>query len=156
QTMSQLIIFRALQGIGAGTGIALVFAVVGDIFAPAERPRWEGVFTGVYGFSNVVGPTLGGWLTDHGPLLGKVVTDTTRWRWIFYLNLPVGIVALIALLIFMPARLSLGSNTYRGWAALRRVDFLGALLAPAATVCLLLGLSWGSDQTYAWNSSQIL
>lgn len=127
QTMNQLIIFRAIQGAGAGIGIALVFTVVGDIFSPAERAKWQGIFSGVYGFSSVVGPTLGGWLTDHGPLMGNFVTDATRWRWVFYIR-----------------------------AALRRVDFLGALLASAATICLLLGLSWGSDSTYAWSSPQIV
>jgi MFS family permease len=156
QTMNQLIAFRAMQGVGAGTGIALVFTVVGDIFTPAERARWQGIFAGVYGFSSVVGPTLGGWLTDHGPLLGTFVTDATRWRWIFYINVPVGIIALFALLIYMPNRLSQRSNSYRGWAALKRVDFLGAFLASGATICLLLGLSWGSDQTYAWTSLQVM
>lgn len=156
QTMNQLIAFRAIQGVGAGTGIALVFTVVGDIFMPAERARWQGIFSGVYGFSSVVGPTLGGWLTDHGPLLGNLVTDATRWRWVFYINLPVGIIALVALLIYLPYNLSARSNQYRGLAAFRRVDFLGALLASAATICLLLGLSWGSDMTYAWSSPQIV
>ncbi|HET8840215.1 MAG TPA: MDR family MFS transporter [Ktedonobacteraceae bacterium] len=155
QTMDQLIIFRAIQGLGAGMGIALVFTVVGDLFPPAERARWQGVFSGVYGFSSVVGPTLGGWLTDHGPLVGNLVTDATRWRWVFYINLPVGIIALVALLIYMPTNLSLRS-AYRGLAALRRVDFLGALMASAATICLLLGLTWGSDATYSWNSPQII
>jgi EmrB/QacA subfamily drug resistance transporter len=156
QSMNQLIIFRGLQGIGAGTGIALVFTAVGDVFTPAERARWQGIFSGVYGFSSVVGPTLGGWLTDHGPLLGTLVTDSTRWRWIFYINLPVGILALLALIIYLPARLSQPGNRYRGWEALKRVDVLGALLASGATICLLLGLSWGSDQTYAWNSTQVV
>lgn len=156
QSMNQLIVFRGIQGLGAGTGIALVFTAIGDVFTPAERARWQGIFSGVYGFSSVVGPTLGGWLTDHGPLLGTIVTDTTRWRWIFYINLPVGILALLALIIYLPARLSQPSNTYRGWAAFKRVDFFGALLASIATVCLLLGLSWGSDQTYAWNSLQVI
>jgi predicted MFS family arabinose efflux permease len=103
-----------------------------------------------------VGPTLGGWLTDHGPLLGTLVTEATRWRWIFYINLPVGILALLALIIYMPTRISQPSNTYRGWAALKRVDVLGALLASGATICLLLGLSWGSDQTYAWSSAPVI
>ncbi len=156
QTMNQLIIFRAIQGAGAGMGIALVFTVVGDIFSPAERAKWQGIFAGVYGFSSVVGPTLGGWLTDHGPLLGNLVTDATRWRWVFYINLPVGVIALAALLIYLPYNLSARSNQYRGWAALKRVDFLGALLASAATICLLLGLSWGSNSTYAWSSPQIV
>lgn len=156
QSMDQLIAFRGMQGLGAGIGIALVFTSVGDVFTPAERARWQGIFSGVYGFSSVVGPTLGGWLTDHGPLLGNLVTETTRWRWIFYINLPVGILALLALIIYLPARLSQSGNEYHGWAALKRVDFPGALLASSATICLLLGLSWGSDQTYAWSSPQIV
>src|SRR5579883_2189693 len=156
QTMNQLIAFRALQGLGAGTGIALVFTVVGDIFPTAERARWQGIFSAVYGFSSVVGPTVGGWLTDHGPLLGSLITDATRWRWVFYINIPIGIIALVALLIYLPSNLSARSSQYRGWPAFKRVDFLGALLASAATICLLLGLSWGSDMTYAWSSPQIV
>lgn len=156
QTMNQLIAFRALQGLGAGTGIALVFTVVGDIFPPAERARWQGIFSAVYGFSSVVGPTVGGWLTDHGPLLGNLVTDATRWRWVFYINLPLGVMALAALLIYLPKNVSTRSSAYSEWAAVRRVDFLGAILASGATICLLLGLTWGGDQTYAWASPQIL
>jgi EmrB/QacA subfamily drug resistance transporter len=156
QTMDQLIIFRAVQGLGAGTGIALVFTVVGDIFPPAERARWQGIFSGVYGFSSVVGPTVGGWLTDHGPLLGNLVTDATRWRWVFYINLPLGLIALIALLIYLPTNISIRSNQHTGWAALRRIDFPGAVLSSGATICLLLGLTWGSDQTFDWNSPQVI
>jgi EmrB/QacA subfamily drug resistance transporter len=156
QTMNQLIAFRAIQGLGAGTGIALVFTVVGDIFPPAERARWQGVFSAVYGFSSVVGPTVGGWLTDHGPLLGNLVTDATRWRWVFYINLPIGIVALAALLIYLPSNISVRSSRYTGWAAVRRIDFLGAALASAATICLLLGLTWGGNQTYDWSSTQVI
>jgi EmrB/QacA subfamily drug resistance transporter len=156
QTMNQLIAFRAIQGLGAGTGIALVFTVVGDIFPPAERARWQGIFSAVYGFSSVVGPTVGGWLTDHGPLLGNLVTDATRWRWVFYINLPIGIVALAALLIYLPTNISVRSSRYTGWAAVRRIDFLGAALASAATICLLLGLTWGGDQTYDWSSAQVI
>jgi EmrB/QacA subfamily drug resistance transporter len=156
QTMNELIAFRALQGLGAGTGIALVFTVVGDIFPPAERAKWQGIFASVYGFSSVVGPTVGGWLTDHGPLLGNLVTNATRWRWVFYLNIPIGIVALIVLLVYLPSNLSTRSNIYKGWAAIRRIDFLGALLASSATICLLLGLTWGGDQIYAWSSVQVI
>jgi EmrB/QacA subfamily drug resistance transporter len=156
QNMNQLIAFRALQGLGGGIGIALVFTVIADIFPPAERARWQGIFGSVYGVANVVGPTLGGWLTDHGPLVGNLVTDTTRWRWIFYINLPLGILALAALLIYLPTNLSIASNRLSGWAAIRRIDILGAVLAAAATICLLLGLTWGSNQIYDWNSLQVI
>jgi EmrB/QacA subfamily drug resistance transporter len=156
QTMNELIAFRALQGLGAGIGIALVFTVVGDIFSPAERAKWQGIFGVVYGVSNLVGPTLGGWLTDHGPLLGNLVTDTTRWRWVFYVNLPLGILALVALLVYLPSNISIRNSRYTGWAAVRRIDFIGAILAAAATICLLLGLTWGGNQTYDWNSVQVI
>ncbi|HEX5570363.1 MAG TPA: MFS transporter, partial [Ktedonobacterales bacterium] len=106
QTIQQLIAFRALQGLGAGVGISLVFTVVGDIFPPAERARWQGMFGAVYGISSVFGPTLGGWLTDHGPLVTGFVTDASRWRWVFYVNLPIGIIALIALIIYLPTNIS--------------------------------------------------
>lgn len=156
QTMTQFIAFRALQGLGAGIGIALAFVVVADMFPPAERVKWQSLFGVVYGVSNLVGPTLGGWLTDHGPLLGSLVTDATRWRWVFYLNLPIGVITLAALLIYLPANISERTNSHKGWAAARRIDFAGAILSAAATVCLLLGLTWGSAETYAWNSPQVI
>jgi len=151
QTMTQLIVFRAVQGLGAGMGISLVFTVVGDLFPPRERARWQGIFAAVYGFSSVFGPTIGGWLADHGPLVGTFVTEQTRWRWVFYLNVPIGILALIALSVYLPnGRSALGNDAWR------RIDFLGAVLASATTICLLLGLSWGSEQTYAWTSPQVI
>ncbi len=156
QTMNELIAFRALQGLGAGIGIALVFTVVGDIFSPAERAKWQGIFGVVYGVSNLVGPTLGGWLTDHGPLLGSLVTDSTRWRWVFYVNLPLGILALAALLVYLPHNISIRNSRHTGWAAVRRIDFMGAILAAVATICLLLGLTWGGNQTYDWGSAQVI
>ncbi len=158
QSMDQLIAFRALQGLGAGIGIALILTVVGDIFPPTERAKWQGLFGIVYGFSNLVGPTVGGWLTDHGPLLGSLVTDATRWRWVFYVNLPLGIIALAALLIYLPSNIS-GSGGGRDKSSpygMGRIDFLGAILVAAATICLLLGLTWGGDQSYAWSSPQVV
>ncbi len=155
QTIQQLIAFRALQGLGAGIGISLVFTVVGDIFPPAERPKWQGIFGAVYGLSSVFGPTLGGWLTDHGPLVGTFITDQSRWRWVFYVNLPIGLIALVALLVYLPANISAFTTLYRGWAAIRRIDFVGAFLAAAATICLLLGLTWGG-QTYPWGSAPVI
>jgi MFS family permease len=155
QTIQQLIAFRALQGLGAGVGISLVFTVVGDIFPPAVRARWQGIFGAVYGLASVFGPTLGGFLTDHGPVVGSFITDQSRWRWVFYVNLPIGLIALAALIVYLPANISLRTLQHRGWAAIRRIDFPGAILASAATICLLLGLTWGG-QTYPWNSAQVL
>jgi EmrB/QacA subfamily drug resistance transporter len=156
ETMNQLIAFRALQGFGAGMGIALVFTVVGDIFPPAIRARWQGIFGVVYGVANLIGPTLGGYLTDHGPLLGTLVTNATRWRWVFYINIPIGILTLLALTIYLPTNISIRTSTSKGWAAMRRIDFLGAILVATATVCLLLGLTWGSNATFAWGSLEVV
>src|SRR5438105_5689444 len=154
--MNQFIAFRVLQGLGAGIGIALAFVAFADMFRPAERISWQSLFGVVYGFSNLVGPTLGGWLTDHGPLAGTLVTETTRWRWVFYVNVPLGIIALAALLIYLPTNISARSSHYTGWTAVRRIDFPGAVLAAAATICLLLGLTWGSNAIYDWSSLQVI
>jgi len=156
QNMDQLIAFRALQGFGAGIGMTLVAAIIGDIFPPQERAKWQASVNIVYAVSGLLGPVLGGWFTDYGPLLGSLVTATTRWRWIFYLNLPLGILALATLLVFLPATLSERSSHLTGWDAVRRIDMTGALLCTVATICLLLGLTWGSNQTYAWNSIQVI
>ncbi len=109
----------------------------------------------VYALANLLGPGLGGWFTDHGPLLAPAITATTRWRWIFYLNLPLGIIALTTLFIFLPATLSERSHHLTGREALRRIDVTGALLCAGATTCLLLGLTWGSSQSYTWDSLQV-
>src|SRR5690242_11506317 len=100
QTMDQLIGFRAVQGLGAGTGMTLVATLIGDIFPPQERAKWQMSVNIVYALANLLGPGLGGWLTDHGLVLAPFMTDISRWRWIFYLNLPLGISALTTLLLF--------------------------------------------------------
>jgi EmrB/QacA subfamily drug resistance transporter len=156
QTMNQLILFRGVQGLGAGIGMALVATVFGDLFEPEARAKWGSVFGIVYGVSNLFGPTLGGWLTEHGPLLGSLITESSRWRWVFYINLPVGLLAVAALLFFLPATLSVPTSTRTGWAELRRIDALGALLSATATICLMLGLTWGSSQMFAWSSAPVL
>jgi EmrB/QacA subfamily drug resistance transporter len=156
QSMNQLIVFRGLQGLGAGIGMALVATVIGDLFPPDERAKWLSLFGIVYGISSLVGPTLGGWLAEHGPLLGSLVSDATRWRWVFYINLPVGLIAVVALLIFLPANLSGNTNARISRESLRSIDFLGAILCSAATICLMLGLTWGGDRVYAWTSMQVI
>ena len=147
QTMDQLIFFRAIQGFGSGIGIGLAAAVVGDLFPPEERASKQGLFGIVFGVANLIGPTLGGLITDHGPLLSGLISESTRWRWLFYLNLPFGLLALLVLLLALPASRRLHPL---GWAALRRIDFLGAMLIAAATCCLLLGLTVGSAHLSAW------
>jgi MFS family permease len=88
--------------------------------------------------------------------LGSLVTEASRWRWVFYINLPLGLIAVVALLVFLPANVSVPTSSLRGWAAVRHIDVLGAILSAAATICLLLGLTLGGDQTYSWASAQVL
>lgn len=144
-TMNQLIAFRTLQGLGAGIGMALVATVIADLFPPAERAKLMSLFGLVYGFSSLFGPTLGGWLAEHGPLLGSLVTESTRWRWVFYINLPLGALAVVALVIYLPDNLSARTSDTISWESLRRIDVAGAALSAAATICLLLGLTLASD-----------
>ncbi len=144
QTMVQLIIFRVLQGIGAGALQTLIFTLIADIFSPRERARWLGMFGGVFAIASVIGPTTGGWITDH-----------LSWRWVFYINIPIGLLALLALIVWLPSSISTATTTVRGWAAFRRVDIIGALMIAAATICLLLFLSLGG-QVYTWNSLPVI
>jgi EmrB/QacA subfamily drug resistance transporter len=154
QSMDQLIVFRGVQGLGAGIGMALIATVMADLFPPEERAKWTGLYGAVYGISSLLGPTLGGWLTEHGPLVGSFVSDAGRWRWAFYINLPVGLVALCAVLACLPARMSAGQ--WAGVASLRRIDIAGAALCAAGTVCLILGLTWGGAQSGAWGAPAVL
>src|SRR5207302_4967282 len=91
QSMNQLIAFRAFQGIGAAALMPIAIAIIGDLFTPRERGKWQGLTGGVFGLSSILGPTVGGWITDH-----------STWRWVFYVNLPIGIAALLVLIFLMP------------------------------------------------------
>jgi EmrB/QacA subfamily drug resistance transporter len=135
QDMNQLIAFRALQGLGAGAIIPIAIAIVGDIFPPSERGKWQGALFATFGLATVVGPTLGGFLTDS---LG--------WRWIFYVNLPIGVVAIIAAAMTLPR----GAQGER-----RKIDFTGVALLVVAAVPLMLALSW-AGQEHAWTSPTII
>lgn len=134
--MNQLIAFRGLQGIGAGVIMALVFTIVGDIFAPAERGRYQGFFSGVWGFASVFGPTLGGWLTDK-----------VSWRATFYVNLPVGLIAL-AVTYFQFPDIRPQSSKKR-----KKIDWAGVASLTACIVPLLLALTWVTQ--YGWNSVRV-
>lgn len=136
QNMGELIAFRALQGIGGGALMATSFATIGDLFPPSERGRWQGLFAAVFGLASVIGPLLGGWLTDNA-----------SWRWVFYINIPVGIAAFTIAATYMPA--------IAGKAKDRAIDFLGAGLLAVSLISLLLGVTWGGTQ-YAWDSRQII
>ncbi|RAQ96103.1 MDR family MFS transporter [Thermogemmatispora tikiterensis] len=136
QSMAQLIVFRALQGIGAGGLQPIASAVIGDLFPPRERGKWMGLTGSVYALAAIVGPLAGGWLTDH-----------LSWRWIFYVNLPIGCLALITLLWLMPPLRPRVERVF--------IDYIGAVLVGLGTAPLLLAFSWAGNQ-YAWLSPQIL
>ncbi len=136
QSMLQLIIFRAFQGIGGGAIMVNAIAVIGDLFTPAERGRWQGLIGGVFGIASVIGPLAGGSLTDN-----------FTWRWIFYINVPFGILALVVLISALP---KIKPETLR-----RNIDYLGATTLGLALITLLLAFVWGGSQ-YAWGSVQIM
>lgn len=136
QTLTQLIIFRALQGIGGGIMMANAFIVIGDLFPPAERGKYQGLVTAVFGLSAVIGPLLGGFITDR-----------FSWHWIFYINLPLGIPIVALFIRFFPPMRPSGVR--------HRIDFLGLTALILCVVPLMLGLSWGGVQ-YGWTSSQIV
>lgn len=134
--MGSLIGFRAIQGIGGGVLMSSAFAVIGDLFVPAERGRWQGLFGAVFGLSSVIGPLLGGLLTDHA-----------SWRWCFYINVPVGIVAFSLILRYLPTILA--KNVKKG------IDYVGAMLLSGGLGSFLLGVTWGGNE-YPWGSWQII
>src|ERR687888_604735 len=135
QNMAELIAFRALQGLGAGGLIVVTLAVVGEIIPPRERGRYQGYFGGVFGVSTVIGPLLGGFFVDH-----------LSWRWIFYVNLPVGALALAVIAV------AFRSRTER---TRRAIDYQGALLLGSALSAIVLFTSLGGT-TWAWGSWQVL
>lgn len=136
QNMMQLILFRGLQGIGGGAMMVNSLALIGDLFPPAERGRWQGLLGGVFGLASIAGPFIGGW-----------ITDTFSWRWVFYVNLPIGALAIAVLLSSMPKL----SHSLRN----RSIDYTGAALIVVGLVPLLLGFVWGGSR-YAWGSWEIL
>jgi EmrB/QacA subfamily drug resistance transporter len=135
QDMTQLIIFRIVQGLFGGMLFASAFTVLGDIYSPAERARIQGLFGAVFGLSSIIGPVVGGFLTDN---LG--------WRWVFYVNLPVGLLGVLVVAGFLPF-----VRTKASW---RDIDFLGSAALAAGLIPVLVALSVAKDQ--GWTSFEVL
>jgi EmrB/QacA subfamily drug resistance transporter len=136
QSMDQLIAFRAFQGLGAAALEPMAITIIGDLFPPRERGKWQGVSGSIYGLAAILGPLAGGWITDK-----------TSWRWVFYINLPIGILAMLVLIFLMP------TLRHRTWQL--RIDYIGAALLILGTIPLLLGFTLAGNQ-YSWLSPQII
>ncbi|WP_409288351.1 MDR family MFS transporter [Peribacillus sp. SCS-37] len=135
QTIEQLSIFRAIQGIGGGALIPITFTIIFDVFPPEKRGKMTGLFGAVFGLSSV-----------FGPLLGAYITDYISWHWVFYINLPLGIIAFF--LILFNYKESLQHKE-------QKIDWLGAVTLVGAVVCLMFALELGGNK-YEWDSSQII
>jgi EmrB/QacA subfamily drug resistance transporter len=133
--INQLIFWRAVQGIGGGIITANAFAVIGDLFAPRERGRWQGIFGGVFGIASVIGPLLGGFLTDGHTIFGL----TTSWRWTLWVNVPIGVIVFIIIAIFMP-RIKHEAKP--------RVDYVGAGLLSVMLTAIILAAD-NTDKIFA-------
>jgi|SRR5579884_3337755 len=124
QNMTELILFRGLQGLGAGALFPIALAVIGDLFTPRERGRYQGLFGAVFGLSFIVGPFIGGWITDN-----------ISWHWVFYVNLPIGLAALVVIATILP-------NFHPAVPSRARdLDYLGIAVFTAGVIPLLLGLT---------------
>ena len=133
QNIEQLIIFRGIQGLGAGALFPIALATIGDLYSPKERGRYQGLFGAVFGLASLIGPALGGWLTD-----------TFSWHLIFYVNLPIGLISIAIILIELP--------TIKGRAN-QKIDFLGALVFAAGIIPVLIGLT--NVQTNAFATPEV-
>ncbi|MFC5652347.1 MDR family MFS transporter [Paenibacillus solisilvae] len=131
----QMITYRGIQGIGAGIIMATAFTAVGDLYPPRERGKWTGVMTAVFGFSSVIGPTLGGYIVDH-----------MAWKWVFWIFLPLGIIAFVMILTLFPKVPRKAGQS---------IDYVGSLLLTTTIVPLLLAFTWAGSK-YEWASGQIL
>jgi EmrB/QacA subfamily drug resistance transporter len=135
QNMVQLVVFRAIQGVGAGGLFPLTLAMVGMIVPPRDRGRYQGLIGSVFAAASIIGPLIGGFIVDN-----------FSWRWIFYVNLPVGGVAMAVILVTMPKRPYKQEHS---------IDWLGSGILALGTTALLLGLVWGG-RDYPWGSAQVI
>ncbi|MBM3944205.1 MAG: MFS transporter [SAR202 cluster bacterium] len=135
-SMNQLILSRALQGLGGGVLFANAFIAVGDLFPPADRAKYLGFIAAIFGIASLVGPVLGGF-----------ITDALSWHWVFFINVPIGIPVILLFIRFFP-------NAKRE-AKKRRLDYFGIALLLVGVSCLILGLSWGGS-SFPWSSPQVI
>jgi EmrB/QacA subfamily drug resistance transporter len=140
--MPELIAFRAVQGLGGGGLMALVFTIIGQVVSPAERGKYQGYFTATFMFAMVIGPLIGGFFTDHSHILG-----ISGWRWIFYVNIPVGAVALIVISAVLHV-----TETH----VKHKIDYAGAAMVTLAACGLLLATQLGANGEEAWGSWQVV
>lgn len=135
QSMTQLIVFRAVQGLGAGGLIVLALALIAEVVSPRERGRYQGYFGALFGASSIGGPLLGGFLTDQA-----------SWRWVFYVNIPIGLAALVVVALKVPSSPRHGKPS---------IDYLGSVVLTAAVTSVVLFTTWGGTE-YAWGSATII
>ncbi len=143
--MMQLIVCRGIQGIGGGALFTTAFATIADLFPPRERGKYAGLFGAVFGLASVLGPIIGGWLTDHGTtdVLGVHIEG---WRWVFYVNLPTSILALFMIMAKMP---DIGARS-----GAKKIDYVGAVLIVVALGSLMLALTFGPKD--GWTDTTVL
>jgi EmrB/QacA subfamily drug resistance transporter len=134
ESIVQLSVYRAVQGIGAGAMVSIAFTIMFDVVAPKDRGKMTGVFGALFGLSSILAPILGGYITDQ-----------FHWAWIFYINLPLGLLAFVIILFFYKESIEHSKQ---------KVDIMGSILLVGAVVCLMLGLELGGKE-YAWSSPQI-
>jgi EmrB/QacA subfamily drug resistance transporter len=143
--MMQLVVFRGVQGLGGGALMTVSFAVIADLYPPRERGRLFGLFGAVFGIATVIGPFVGGFFTDHGTAT-LFNHEVAGWRWVFYVNLPLGLIALFMILYRLPPLRHNGGG---------KVDYIGAALVILTFTPLLLALTLGGT-SYTWDSPNVL
>jgi EmrB/QacA subfamily drug resistance transporter len=134
-SMTELIVFRGLQGLGAGGMIANAFTIIGDLYPPSERGKYQSYVSGIFGLSSIIGPLAGGFITDY-----------FGWQWIFYINIPIGFIVILMFLRFLPL--------IRFERETGKIDYAGIILIILSVVPLITALSWGGN-TYSWTSPLI-